>query len=63
MRRFIERLLRDITRLGNFGLSTKDLGGNLVDGYLAATSDAPCIEDVSQVSSAVLIRWQHRRSA
>jgi hypothetical protein len=30
MRRFIERLLSNITRLGNFGLSTKDLGGNVV---------------------------------
>lgn len=64
MRRFIERLLVNITRIGNFGyLYSKDLGGNLVDGYLAATSGAPCIEDVSHVSSAVLRRWQHRRSA
>jgi hypothetical protein len=31
MRRFIERLLRNITRIGNFGLSTKDLGGNVVE--------------------------------
>ena len=59
MRRFIERLLRDITRLGNFGSSIKDLSGNVVnEGLTANTTMHPGRESRQ---CAVLTRWQHGR--
>jgi hypothetical protein len=65
MRRFIERLLRDITRLGNFGSSTKDLSGNVVqyrevsssNGHDRAPADAISTKAVHMSTKPLILGY------